>query len=255
MENLEYYLAIAKDIAHQAGDLLAQGYGQSYGITKKGEGLYSIKKDIECNALYTNFLRAKTPEISLYTEEGEQSLGTDLVWVVDPLDGSSNYRMEIPLFVTQICLLYKQEPVVSVIFSPMFKQEFTATKGGGAFLNGNKIAVNNVSEMEKSLLVVSKGTSNVVAGKTISLFGDLVRTVRLFGATGMDLAYVAAGKSEITTNYGSQLWDYAPGVLLVREAGGLAMNFKGDPWTINDNSLVAANKYLMPKVLEIIKGV
>jgi myo-inositol-1(or 4)-monophosphatase len=82
----------------------------------------------------------------------------------------------------------------------------------------------------------------------------LTRAARLFGATGFDMSSIAAGKSEITVNYGSKIFDYAPGALLVREAGGIVVNSKGDPWTIDDNNLVAANKYLMPKVLEIIKG-
>jgi myo-inositol-1(or 4)-monophosphatase len=255
MENLEHYLSIASNAARQAGDMLMKGYGQSYGLIEKEENHYSIEMDSKSNALYESILRAKTPEISLYTEEGERSLGSDLVWMVDSLDGSYNYRVEMPLFVTQICLLYKSDPVVSVIYNPILKQEFSAIKGQGSFLNGGQIFVGNASEIEKSTLAISRLVTNDNDGKTVSKFSKIVRAIWLLGSTGLDLSSIAAEKSEIAINYGSKIFDYAPGVLLVREAGGLVTNFKGEEWTINDNNLVAANKYLMPKVLEIIKGV
>jgi len=252
MENLEYYLSVAKDAARQAGDLLAKGYGASYELLQREADHYSINKDSESNLLYEVFLREKTPDISLYTEEGERSLASDLVWIVDPLDGTYNYRVALPLFVTQICLLYKKEPVVSVIYNPIFKQEFTAIKGGGAFLNGSKIFVNETSEMKRAMLSLSRRTISLDDGRMVARFSKAVRAVRLFGATGIDLSYIASGKAEITINDGSKIFDYAPGALLVREAGGIVTNLKGEPWTIDDDNLVASNKLLMPKVLEII---
>jgi len=255
MENFENYLAIAKEAAHKAGDLLAQRYGPSYELIQREADHYSIKTDSESNDLYEDFLREKTPDVSLYTEEGQRSLDSDLVWVVDPLDGSYNYRVGLPLFVTQICLLHKREPAVAVIYNPVSKQEFTAVIGGGAFLNGQRIFASEVAEMKKAMILTSRRTLKINEGRTMAAFAAAMRAVRLFGATGFDLSYIASGGAEITINDGSKLFDYAPGVLLIREAGGVAKNMEGEEWTIKDDNLVAGNKQLMPQVLEIIKSI
>jgi len=256
METFENYLEIAKDIARRAGDFLMLNYGAFQVIKKKESTQYSIIEDKKCNDLYENFLRQKTPKISLYTEEGEKSLDNDFTWVIDPIDGTSNYRAGIPLFVTQICLLYKKEPIVSVLYNPALKQEFTAIKSRGAYMNGKKIEVNNVFDIKKSVLIQGKGRSIAEAAQIIEVLGDYVRTARIFGGcTGIDLAFIASGRGEIAINKGSEIYDYAPGVLLVREAGGLVKNFHGNDWTINDNNLIASNRQLMPQVLEIMKNI
>jgi len=252
MENLEYYLEIAKKAARKAGKWLVKGYASFDPMFAKKEHEYYISADVECEKIYKDFLKKETPEIGFFAEEKGGKI-SDLCWAVDPIDGTSNYRVGVPYFTTQICFLQNREPVVAVIYNPILDQEFTAQKGKGAFLNGKRIFQSDVKELKRALLIVSKGGSNRRAGEIIARFGDAVRTVRLYGATSIDLSYLAAGKFDITVNYGSSIWDYAPGVLLVREAGGIVANSKGEPWTIDDNNLVAANKYLMPQVLEIIK--
>ena len=252
MENLEYYLAVAKKAARKAGEWLANGYASFDPLFSKGKHEFYISADVECEKIYREFLKKETPEIDFFAEEKGGKI-SDLCWAVDPIDGTSNYRVGVPYFTTQICLLKDDEPVISVIYNPILGHEFSAQKGKGAFLNGKQIFCSDVEEMGKALLIVAKGGSNRRAGEIIARFGDAVRTVRLYGATSVDLSFQAAGKFDIAINYGSAIWDYAPGALLARESGGLVLNFKGEPWTINDNNLVASNKYLMPKVLEIIK--
>jgi len=252
MENLEYYLSIAEKAARKAGAWLVKGYASFDPMFSKNKHEYYISADVECGKIYADFLKKETPEISIVSEEKGGKI-SDLCWVVDPIDGTSNYRVGVPYFTTQVCLLKDGEPMVSVIYNPIIGQEFSAKKGNGSFLNGKNLACSDVEKIKEALLIVAKGGNNKIAGGIISQFGDLVRTVRLYGATSIDLAYLAAGKFDISINCGSKLHDYAPGVLLIREAGGIVSNLKGSQWTIDDNNLVAANKFLMPKVLEIIK--
>ena len=252
MENLEYYLAIAKDAARQAGSLIKKNYASFEAIIAKEEKSYYTASDVMIDEFYRNFLKQATPEIDIYSEE----LGATLPVCAGSLTRStetSNYRVGVPFFATQLCLLRDGAPVAAVIYSPIMELEFTAVKGKGAFLNGKKISCADGRELSKAAIIVSKGHSNKAAGEIIARFGDFVRTVRIFSATSLDTAFVASGKFDATINYSSKVWDYAPGALLVREAGGLVKNFSGGDWTIKDNNLIAANKYLMPKVLEIIR--
>ncbi len=253
MENLEQYLEAAKRAAHLAGDFLKKGYASFDPMFVKNGHEYYILADVECEKIYKEFLKKKTPEVDFFAEEAGGKI-SNLCWAVDPIDGTSNYRVGIPFFSTQIVLLEDGVPVVSVVHNPILNHEFTAIKDGGAFLNGRMIFCSEVEEIKKSLLIVAKGGSNRRAGEIITHFGDAVRTVRLYGATSVDLSYVAAGKFDITINYGSKLYDYAPGVLLMREAGGAVKNMKGEEWTIDDDNLVASNKCLMPQVLEILNS-
>jgi myo-inositol-1(or 4)-monophosphatase len=248
--SLKKYLAVAQDAARRAGFWLKEHYGEIKEMRLKESNHYTINEDKERNDFYEAILRKETPEAGLYTEEGERSLDADLAWVVDPIDGTSNYRAGVPLFMTQICLLCKNEPVLSVLFNPVLGEEFTAIKNGGAFLNGNRIEVSGETDLKRSMFIAAKAWDAESAGKYISYFGKYIRTARMFGGcTAIDLAFVASGRGEFTINSGSYLYDYAPGVLLVREAGGLVMNFEGKPWGVKDRNLVACNKELMPEVL------
>jgi myo-inositol-1(or 4)-monophosphatase len=254
MRTFEEYALIAKEAAQKASGFLIDNYGNVKVWTCKEEGHYASEMDKQCNDLYEDFLRRATPEAALYTEEGEQNLESDLVWAVDPIDGSTNYRIGLPLFVTQICLLYKKEPVVSAVFSPILKLEYTAKKGGGAFLNGNKIKVSDLSEFKKALLVVDKGHAKATdAGELLRLFGSHVHTARMWGSVGFELAAFAAGKINALIGLNMSAFDYAPGVLLIREAGGIVKNFKGGEWSIEDKDLIASNEYLMPQILAGLK--
>jgi myo-inositol-1(or 4)-monophosphatase len=257
MNDLDSYLKIATEISKKVGHFIIGEFGSVKEMSHKGGTHYTIKEDKIANDMYEEFLRKETPDIGLYTEEGERNLDKELVWIIDPIDGTSNYRVGNPFFVTQIALLHKGEPVVAVVYAPILNMEFSAIKGMGVFCNGKKIQVSLLSQMEKSLVAFSKGTDKVSAdwlSKTISLLSDEVRTIRVFGSLGLDLSFTASGKIDIYVNSGSDLYDYAPGVLLIREAGGEVLNHDGDQWTYQDKTVVAGNKALVEEVVKILKG-
>ena len=179
-----------------------------------------------------------------------------MTWVVDPIEGTSNYRVGNPFFATQVCLLENSQPVVSVVYAPYLKQMFTATIGKGTYLNDKKVDMETSKNIKESLISFNKGTSIKDLewlAQTVKKILPKVRTIRMYGATGLDLAYVASGMIDININKGSQLYDYAPGVLLVRESGGVVLNEQGKNWEIKDNFIVASNSKLAIEVLKIIK--
>ena len=255
MVSSEKYLKIANKVVDAAADYLIKKFGSIKKMSHKEGSHYGIREDIDCNRLYEKLLTRYTPEFSLYTEEGKKSLENEYVWVVDPIDGTSNYSVGNPFFATQICLLAREEPVLSVVYAPLLKQRFVATKGGGSFLNNNQVFVGMLEDMKRAVLVVGKGTNPQDTDwyiDTIAKVLKSVRTVRNFGSCGLEMSYVASGKLDIYLNHGSHIYDYAPGVLMVSESGGQVINGDGKAWSIADKLLIASNKNLVSKVLEII---
>lgn len=255
MNNIDKYLSLANEVVDIAANYLVKNFGAIKRMSHKEESHYGIKEDVISNEIYVKYLEKNTPSFSIYTEEGIKSLENEYVWVVDPIEGTSNYRVGNPFFATQICLLARKEPLLSVVYAPLLNQRFTATKGGGTFLNKNKVVVGKLENIKKAVIVVGKGTNPQDTDwyiNTVAKVLKRVRTVRNFGACGLEMAYLASGKLDIYLNHGGQIYDYAPGSLMVSESGGRVINGDGKVWSIADKLLIASNKTLASEILKII---
>lgn len=255
MKSLDEYLEIANKITDLVGEYLVGEFGKVKELFLKGEKHYSIREDKAANDLYTDFLKKNTPEVGLYTEEGEQNLDGELVWTIDPLDGTSNYAIGNPFFNTQICLLKNKLPVVAVLDSPILKQRFSAVEGQGAHLNGEKIMISKVARLDLALLELGCGSddqSREWLAKTLTQLVKQIRTPRIFGSGGLSLAFTAASIIDLHLCSGGSIWDHAPGVLLVKEAGGVVLNLEGRQWNIEDRTLIASNSDLVEQTLKLL---
>lgn len=242
------YLRIATEIVDEVGSYLLEKFGEVKDIKLKEEKHWSVAEDKESDLMYENFFRKNTPEVGLYTEEGERDLSHDLTWIVDPIEGTTNFGAGIPFFATQVCLVEKGAIVVSVLDAPITKNRFTAILGEGVMLNGKKIKVGQ-KRLSEALLAVDKGGTNAWVAEVMLKLADEVRTMRWYGAMGLNMALVASGGIDLFINKGSKLYDYAPGILLVREAGGVAWNFSGEDWDTNDREIIAGNKEIVTEAL------
>ena len=256
--NLDKYQDIAVKTSNEAAEYLLKRFGSHKKVHHKSDRHWGIEEDIELNKFYEDKLRQLTPEASIYSEEGERNLDSELVWVIDPIDGTSNYRVAIPFYTTQICLLVDREPVVSVIRAPTLKQNFTAVKGRGSFLNARKIKVSNIKKINEAMISIGKGTKYDdllwYGGIMRNIMGN-VRTFRHFGSCGLELSYTAVGMIDIYINKGSHhIYDFAPGSLILREAGAILTDFNGNNWNINEDTIVASNKYLSKDILNVLKN-
>jgi myo-inositol-1(or 4)-monophosphatase len=255
IKKINNFKDIALSVSRKAGNYLKENFG-SFKVTKAKEYLhYGIKEDVVCNTIYENYLKRYTPKVSLYTEEGSRVLGSDFTWVVDPIDGTSNYAVGNPLFVTQIALLEKQEPILSVIYAPILKQEFVSIKGKGSFLNGNKVSVSKKVIGERFSVSFAKGREMIYSNWYIEVMGSMVKrasTPRVFGSAGIEMAYTAAGKLDCFLSNGCKIYDLVPGYLLIKEAGGLIVNDKGKEWSLKDSFLLAGNRKLVKNIQKII---
>jgi len=214
--------------------------------------------DREAEDRFVNGIKVILPEAGFIGEEGHfdrSDSGWD--WIIDPLDGTTNYLHGIPFWCTSVALVYNNEPVLGVIYSPVTSEMFSAWKGGGAFLNGSVCKVSDVQFLNKSL--IATGFPYDDFGKQeayMHLLKELMpkcRGIRRIGSAALDLAYVACGRFESFYEYGLNSWDVAAGVIIVREAGGTVTNFKNMPEAVFSEELCATNALVHQELLEMIR--
>ena len=179
-------------------------------------------------------------------------------WIVDPLDGTTNFVHHVPLFASSVALARGKDVLCGTVFNPMFDECFTAAQGQGAFLNGQRIRTSNVTEIIDSLASVSFPTTTQPDSPDLIAFLKLVpetQAIRRTGSTAINMAYIAAGRFDIMTCYGANAWDVAAGVVLVLEAGGIVRAPDGSEFDLDQGSTLAvANTELYEKVVQQING-
>jgi myo-inositol-1(or 4)-monophosphatase len=197
------------------------------------------------------------PEAGFKTEEGTSSkTGARYCWVIDPLDGTTNFLHGVKLYAISIGLLEDNEPVAGIIHVVGGNEVFTAWKGGGAWLNGNRIHVSDAGRLSDSLVATGLPYSDFERlDAYMALLTWLCRNthgIRRLGSASIDLAYVACGRFEVFYEYGLHPWDIAAGVIILREAGGRISDFSGGERNLNGDEIVAANSHVYPEILEIV---
>ncbi len=203
-------------------------------------------------------LRALTPNWQIVSEEkGDNHKKADYLWLVDPLDGTTNFYMGNPLFAVQIALIYKNEPLLAYLYAPAINEFYFAEKGKGAFLNNKKIRVSN-HKTPDVLLTYCHGHNQAAKKKALKLYTHFKLNnfkIRLLGSAAIEFAWVAKGRTDAYFSPGASLWDVVPGVLLVKEAGGKIYNFKGQPWDLKSKNVFASNGKIDKQLLKFLKTI
>ena len=252
-------LEVAVAAAEAAGEVLRNGFGRQYRIEHKGEADLVTEADEEAERRIAEVLGEAFPDYGVLTEESGQTEGrSDARWIVDPLDGTTNYAHGVPFFSTSVALEKAGEVVAGVVHDPMANETYAAERGGGATLNGEPMGVSGTDEPARALLG-TRGTSFADRPEELEtgldLFGrlaGLARGMRRLGSGALDLCYVAAGRLDGCYEQGFSAWDVAAGVLIVEEAGGKVTDRRGgrlDPE--ESGGLVASNGPLHPALLRV----
>lgn len=202
-------------------------------------------------------LSAILPEAGFRTEEGTSSkTGAKYYWVIDPLDGTTNFLHGVRLYAISIGLLEDNEPVAGIIHVVGGGEVFTAWKDGGAWLNGKRIHVSDARKLSDSLVATGLPYSDF---ERLDAYMGLLtwlckhsHGIRRLGSASIDLAYVACGRFEVFYEYGLHPWDIAAGIIILREAGGRISDFSGGERNLSGHEIVAANSYVYPEILEIV---
>jgi myo-inositol-1(or 4)-monophosphatase len=240
-------LKAAKQAALLAGKIQMASFGKIIQVDVKGTSIDLVTSvDKECDAVIVDTLRKGCPEILFLTEETFQE-GQDIdlsnTWVVDPLDGTTNYAHGFPHFAVSIAYFFEGQPQIGVIYDPFKKELFYALKNRGAFLNDQPIFVskNRVHTLDHALLatgfpydIASSSVNNVDHFQRIA---PRCHGVRRPGAAALDLAYVASGRLDAFWELKLSVWDVAAGILLVEEAGGSVTNLTGGPVPYGDRRI------------------
>lgn len=252
------FLDVAIKASHEAGALLRQKFGTSLHIDKKGRINVVTEADLAAEKLIREIISFHFPNHDFLGEEsGIISRSNAPLWIVDPLDGTTNFAQGYPFFSVSIALEINKEIVVGVVYAPISDETFHACKGEGAYLNGKPIHVSNHNVLEESLLVtgfpydVSRDPDLL-----LSLFREMViraRGIRRDGSAALDLCYVASGRFDAFWEVGLHPWDMAAGSLLVREAGGRMTNFNNDIHQLSFRDMLASNTLLHEDIMSIIK--
>ena len=227
-------------------------------ISFKDQHEIVTKEDYQAEKEILKILKKECPQHSVLSEEGGgKRRKSDYLWVVDPLDGTTNYSIKHPLFAVSISLFYKEKVILGVVFAPYAKELFVAEKNKGAFLDGKRIRVSKKKKVEKSLLTFCHGHKLKDIKRAIRIYQKFKLAgydLRQLGSASLELGFVADGRTESIMIPGAHSWDVAAGILLVREAGGKVTDFKGQEWNIKSKDMVASNGKVHQELLKSLKS-
>lgn len=239
--------------------MLLEKFGHITSITKKGDINLVTEADLASEALIIERIKSYHPKHSILAEESGEAViigdGTTWKWVIDPLDGTTNYAHGYPCFCVTLALEHDGEIVVGVTFDPTRDELFAAEKGNGATLNGKTISVSAAEELSESLIVTGfpydfKDKANFARHLTDFLLES--RGVRRDGSAAIDMAYVACGRFDGFWEEGLHAWDVAAGTLLITEAGGQVTYYDGTPFSIYAPPICASNGRIHSQMLKVL---
>jgi myo-inositol-1(or 4)-monophosphatase len=248
---------LIESLARKAGDILMKHFRRDWALLKERSTAKeaATKYDKEVDRLIVEEIKRHYPHHSLLTEEsGFLQDDPDWLWIVDSLDGTGDFANFNPFFSVCIALMHQSELLLGAIYAPAIDEFYLAEKGRGAYLNGVKIQVSDVSDLGQSYIFYCEGgeKNRIRTIKLINSVYPLVTDMRKLGSAGLETAWVAAGKGEAYFSTRIEPWDVAPGVLLVQEAGGKVSDFQGNPWKPETGDLLFSNKKLHEKILSLI---
>lgn len=251
---------VVQGIALKAGKFIAgeRAKFKHASVEIKGHNDFVSYVDKEAERIIVDNLKEALPEAGFLTEEGtELDRSRELTWVIDPLDGTTNFIHGVPCFAVSIALLKGVEPILGVIYEINQNEMFTASKGAGAFLNGEPIKVSETATVASSLIGTGFPYYDYhLLDQYLQLFKHLMqhsRGLRRPGSAATDLAYTACGRFDSFYEYSLSPWDVAAGVLIVREAGGTVTDFSGADDAIFSKEIIASNTKTHDELLALVR--
>ncbi len=258
---LEKYLLAAKEAALIGGQVIKENFlkVKTKEIEEKSEKDFVTYVDKTSEERIRDYLKSKFSSFAILGEEQGIEGDSELIWVVDPLDGTKNFIAGFPIFGVSVALVDRSknfQPLVGAVYLPYFDELYYASLGGGSFVNGKPLKVNKKELLKQCFFCYgfpsrAKRDLNLYCQIMLEIFKE-VASLRRPGAAAVDLAYVAAGKFDGAFEFELKLWDVAAGTLLVREAGGKVewLNFDPDTWTLD---IVASTQQFFEKIKQIVE--
>ncbi len=256
--NVQTALDVAIDAAKKAGRVMRDRYeDKSVSVEHKGTINLVTEVDIECERLIVEAISKKYPDHAILAEEGTDiQKGADYMWIIDPVDGTTNYAHGFPMFASSIGLTHKGDVVMGAAYDPLRDELFTATKGGGAFLNGKSISVSGVDNLDNALLATGFPYDIRTTRANLDNFSRVAlhcQAIRRAGAAVLDLCYTACGRFDGFWEQTLRAWDMAAATLIVEEAGGIVTDMKGKKLDLFQGTICAAAPKVHPELLKLLE--
>ncbi len=251
-------LNFAMETAREAGNILLEKFGRKIEISKKGEINLVTEADLASEKFIVDKIKTYYPRHSILAEEsGEAVLSGEGTWkwIIDPLDGTTNFAHGYPCFCVNIALEHEGRIVLAVTYDPTRDEMFSAEKGRGASLNNKRISVSETAKLGDSLLVTGFPYDISERPHFAKDFANMLlasRAVRRDGSAAIDLAYVACGRFDGFWEEGLNPWDVAAGVLLIEEAGGKVSNYDGSEFSVYRPPICASNGIIHSEILGVL---
>jgi myo-inositol-1(or 4)-monophosphatase len=255
---MDQILELAIELAFESGRIQKRRFRESHSISYKGEINIVTDVDMECQERILSILSRRCPEDDVISEEKDNLFAGDRNrWIIDPIDGTTNYAHGYPFFCTSVAYEVKGEVTCGVVYNPIFDELFFAARGEGSYLNGRILAVSETDEMKKSLLVTGfpydlNSSNNNNIDHFISFLYE-AQAVRRDGSAALNLCYVAAGRFDGFWELKLNPWDTAAGLLIAQEAGGKVTDFAGEPFDIYRGRVVASNGLIHDDMLRVLQ--
>jgi myo-inositol-1(or 4)-monophosphatase len=255
-------LKFSEELVLGAGKILTDHLGVQLTVKKKGRIDLVTEVDLQSEAWIVSKILDKWPGHSILAEEGGTShtalQDSTFRWIIDPLDGTTNYAHGYPLFCVSIALEISGLLAVGAVYNPIADELFSARRGGGAFLNGERIQVSSESKLTNSLICTGFPYNRDKILTNLALFNQLIleaRAVRRDGSAALDLCYVACGRFEAFWEISLNPWDVAAGLLIVQEAGGVVSHFDGTDCGVSGEEVLASNGYIHKEIASILNEI
>jgi myo-inositol-1(or 4)-monophosphatase len=240
---MSHYLKVCEQAARAGGAVLLD-WVDRFAVREKGPADLVTEADLASQQAVKEILLGTFPEHGFLGEEGGDPLAhRPYRWIVDPLDGTTNYVHQVPQYAVSVALEHEGELVVGTVFDPVSGECFTAEAGKGAFLNGKRLQVSNVENLAQALVVASFPAKVRRGAAEIDDFVEVLleaQALRRTGSAALNLSYVAAGRFDAYWATETKIWDVAAGFLLIQEAGGVVTDLTGGPYVLDRPRFVAA---------------
>lgn len=249
---------VCEELARKGGAILKRDYGKVQSVHFKGEINLVTDVDHESERAILGEIKSRFPDHGILSEESPEVVSpTPYRWIVDPLDGTTNYAHGYPCFCVSVGLEYKGEVVAGAVYEPLRDEMFSASSGGGAFLNGAPISVSPEAVLRRSLLVTGFAYDvKSASDNNLNYFRDFILTaqaVRRDGSAALDLCYLSCGRFDGFWEMKLKPWDTAAGYRILLEAGGVATKMDGGSYNIHEPYLLASNGKIHEAMLDVVR--
>jgi len=251
-------LDTAIEAARAAGQEIIRRWPQERDVRSKGFRDIVTDADLAAQEALIAIIRARFPQHGILSEEGlAPTNDADTVWVLDPLDGTTNYARRLPSFSVSVAVARSDALIVGVVYDPLRDYIFCAERGAGATWNGQRLRVSQVDDLSQAVAGVDFAREPAIRSSqmaTMVVCSERIRTFRSFGSAALGLCFVAAGWLAAYFHLSLAPWDVAAGALMVTEAGGAITSTDGKPWSYTQPRCLATNGKLHSEFLELMRG-